>query len=85
MLDYTHGGDYMVIKFTLNDTLKLHGIKKTDLAKKAGVRNNIITELCSGTSKRIPVESLDAIILALNDLTGEQHDTTAIFIHKPNE
>lgn len=75
----------MAIKFTLNDTLKQTGISKTELAAKAGVRNNIITELCSGTTKRIPVESLDALILALNNLTGEQHDTTAIFIHETNE
>lgn len=75
----------MAIKFTLNETIKQHGIQKTELATKAGVRNNIITELCSGTTKRIPVESLDAIILALNDLTGEQHDTTAIFIHVSDE
>ena len=75
----------MAIQFTLNDTIKKHGIQKTELATKAGVRNNIITELCSGTTKRIPVESLDAIILALNDLTGEQHDTTAIFVHVADE
>lgn len=72
----------MTIKFTLDDTIKKYNIGKTELAIKAGIRNNTITDMCKGETKRIPVEALDAILGALEALTGVEHDVDAVFVYE---
>ena len=75
----------MPIKFTLQETLDREGITKYALAKKSGVRPNTMTDLCNGDARSLRVETMDAVIDAINELAGTNYGLDAIMIYEDAE
>lgn len=75
----------MAIKFTLDDTLKQYGFSQRTLTAVSGVRGNTIKDLREGSAKSLTVEKLDALIAALNEITGDKHDISSVMIYVDSE
>lgn len=72
----------MPLKFVLQETLDREGITKYQVHKHAGLRPNTLTEICAGKVSRLSVTTLDAIINALNHLTGKTHGIESVMIYE---
>lgn len=73
----------MPLKFVLHETLERENITKYQVSKIGRLRPNLLTEICSGKTSRLSVESLDAIIETLTYLTNKQHDITSVMVYEP--
>lgn len=71
----------MAVKFTLADTLEKHNITRRQFSRITGIRSNTIIDLCAGTTQRISVEVIEAILKALKDETGVEYDLSAIMVY----
>ena len=71
----------MPLKFTLETTITDAGITKNQLSVASGIRHNTITALCKGDAKQLNVETLDALILALNRLSNKQYGLDAVVVY----
>ena len=58
-----------MINFKLDEVLKQYNCSRTKFANLAGVRPNTINDMCNGNTKRIEVETLNSILVALNKLS----------------
>lgn len=68
----------MPLKFTLDKTIERENITKYRLSKESGVRANTIASLCNGDARSLSVETLDAIIDALNRLSESTHGLDSV-------
>jgi len=75
----------MPLKFTLKDTLNREGLTKYAVAKEAGVRPNTMADLYNGDARSLRVETIDAVIDAINRLTGARYGLEAIMIYEDAE
>jgi len=75
----------MPIKFTLKETIEREGITKNKLSVASGVRNNTIADICKGDAASLNVNTLDALMRGLNELTGKDYGLDAIVVYVPKE
>jgi transcriptional regulator with XRE-family HTH domain len=75
----------MTLVFTLKETIEREGITKNRLSVASGVRNNTIADICNGDAVSLNVNTLDALLKGLNELTGKQYGLDAIVVYKPVE
>ncbi|MCM3413507.1 helix-turn-helix domain-containing protein [Metabacillus litoralis] len=55
-----------MIMINLGDLLKEKGISQRELARRTGIRQPTISEMCLNKSKSLPVENLDLICIELD-------------------
>jgi len=76
----------MPIVFTLNETMKELGINQKELSEISGVRPNTISEIRKGNANALRVETMDALLDAINRLAADQNKTyglDAIVAYQP--
>ena len=71
----------MPIKFTLQDTMNRYNITQKQLFEVSDVRMNTIRDIREGNAKALTVEKLDALIAALNEITGDKHDISSVLVY----
>lgn len=74
------------IKFTIGKTLNSLNITKHKLATESKVRYNTITDMASNQTKSINIQTLTAILDALNEIANEKGikrtiDVSDVFIY----
>lgn len=62
----------MPLIFTLDETMKKLGVNQKELAELSGVRPNTISEIRKGDASALRVETLDALIDAVNGLSADK-------------
>lgn len=72
------------MRITLQSTLDNAGITKGALAREAKVRPNFVYELCEGKTRRIDLDTLNKLIGTLNEMTGKEHDLSAVLVYNPD-
>ena len=75
----------MTLVFTLKETIEREGITKNRLSVASGVRNNTIADICKGDAVSLNVNTLDALMRGLNELTGKQYGLDAIVVYVPKD
>lgn len=60
-----------MIKFTAKVMLAKRGMTQRELSEKSGVRLPMISALCTGQAKHIPVDVLDKVCTALECQPGD--------------
>lgn len=73
----------MPIIFTLDKTMKGLAITQKELAELSGVRPNTISEIRKGKSNALRVETLDALLDAINHLSDGFYGLDAIIEYEP--
>lgn len=58
-----------MIYFKLDGLLKQINYSRAQFAHLSGVRPNTINDMCNGNTKRLELETLNAIMVALNKIT----------------
>lgn len=71
--------------FHLPDVLKRHGITQRGLASEAGLRHATVNALCQGKLGRVHLESVGAVLDALERLTGTRYAVGDLFEWRQGE
>jgi putative transcriptional regulator len=58
-----------MIKFKLNQLLKELNLTKNKFSVLSKVRPNTINDMCNGNTRRLEIDTLDAILVCLNQLS----------------
>ena len=75
----------MPIKFTLNETMRLHNIRQKDLFDVCGVRMNTIKDLRLGDAKCLTIEKLDDLVRGINKMTGQNYGIECVIKYEEEE
>ncbi|MBK0009719.1 helix-turn-helix transcriptional regulator [Bacillus sp. S35] len=73
-----------MIRFKLSNVLEVHDITRNALAREAKVRPNAVYEMCDNQTKRVDLQTLDKLIVTLNELTEKEINLNDILEYIPN-
>ena len=68
----------MPLVFTLEQTMAEVGLRQKELAEISGVRPNTISKIRHGDASELRLESLNAIIDAINEHSGRRYGLEAV-------
>lgn len=60
------------MRWTLADYLERHGLNANQVAMHAGLSPNTVYPMARGDMRRVDLKTLEAVVLALRDMTGER-------------
>ena len=73
-----------MIYFKLDDLLKQLNYSRTRFANMCGVRPNTINDMCNGITKRLELETLNAILKCLNEISEKELNINDLMQYREN-
>jgi DNA-binding Xre family transcriptional regulator len=74
-----------MIKFKLNELLHELNITKNKFSVLSKIRPNTINDMCNGSTRRLEVDTLDAILECLNQLSDREITMLDLIEYKENK
>ena len=73
-----------MIKFKLESLLNELNITKNKFSVLSKIRPNTINDMCSGITRRLEIETLDAILTSLNEISATKISISDLMEYEEN-